>query len=92
MLKKKEYKKGSLYSRIDKAAEDHLITEEMAKWAHEVRLDSNEPRHDADLQAHTLIFLPGWGGDRGIGLGKSAWVGRNLHPACGARLVAVPTR
>lgn len=45
MLKKKNYTKGSLYTRIEKAAEEHLITDEMAKWAHEVRLDSNEPRH-----------------------------------------------
>jgi hypothetical protein len=48
MLKVKKYTKGTLYSRIEKAAEDHLITDEMAKWAHEVRLDSNEPRH-ADI-------------------------------------------
>ncbi len=45
MLKEKGYTKGSLYDRIDKAAEDHLITKEMAKWAHEVRLDANKPRH-----------------------------------------------
>lgn len=45
MLKNKSYKEGSLYSRINKAAEDHLITSEMAKWAHNVRLDANEPRH-----------------------------------------------
>jgi len=45
MLKEKEYQEGSLYSRINKAAEKHLITEEMAKWAHEIRLDANEQRH-----------------------------------------------
>ena len=45
MLKDKGYTEGSLYSRIDKAKEDHLITEEMAKWAHQVRLDANEQRH-----------------------------------------------
>ncbi len=45
MLKAKAYKNGSLYSRIDKAAEDHVITNEMAQWAHEVRLDANEQRH-----------------------------------------------
>src|SRR5690606_25126268 len=38
MLKVKGYKDGSLYKRIEKAAEDHLITKEMAKWAHQVRL------------------------------------------------------
>jgi hypothetical protein len=33
MLKEKNYTKGDLYSRINKAAADHLITEEMAVWA-----------------------------------------------------------
>ena len=45
MLKAEGYKKGSLNQRIDKAAEDHLITRDMAKWAHEIRLDANDPRH-----------------------------------------------
>jgi hypothetical protein len=45
MLKAKSYKDGTLYNRINKAAEDHLITAEMAEWAHNVRLDANEPRH-----------------------------------------------
>jgi hypothetical protein len=45
MLKAKGYKNGSLYSRIDKAAEDHAITQEMSQWAHEVRLDANDERH-----------------------------------------------
>jgi hypothetical protein len=45
MLKTKGYKDGNLYSRIDKAAEDHLITNEMAAWAHEIRLDANDQRH-----------------------------------------------
>ena len=45
MLKAKGFRQGSLYARIDKAAEDHAITEEMAKWAHDVRLDANEQRH-----------------------------------------------
>jgi len=48
MLKAKFYKDGSLYSRINKAAEDHLITQEMAQWAHEVRLDANDQRHADD--------------------------------------------
>ena len=39
------YKDGSLYYRITKAVEDHLITKEMAEWAHEVRLDANDQRH-----------------------------------------------
>lgn len=48
MLKIKEYHTGSLYTRINQAVEDHLITEEMSTWAHRVRLDANEQRH-ADL-------------------------------------------
>ncbi len=50
MLKTKKYIKGDLYSRIKKAATDHLITEEMEKWAHQVRLDANDQRH-ADEKA-----------------------------------------
>jgi len=52
MLKEKGYVDGNLYPRIEQAAKDHLITEGMAKWAHQVRLDSNVQRHadhDADL-------------------------------------------
>jgi len=45
MLKVKGLTTGSLYTRIDKAAEDHLITREMSEWAHKVRLDANEQRH-----------------------------------------------
>jgi Domain of unknown function (DUF4145) len=45
MLKAKGYKEGSLYARIDQAATDHLITAEMAAWAHDVRLDANDQRH-----------------------------------------------
>ncbi len=45
MLKAKGYTEGTLNMRINKAAEDHLITAEMARWAHQVRLDANEPRH-----------------------------------------------
>ena len=50
MLKDKGYVDGSLYARINKAKEDHLITEGMSEWAHEVRLDANDQRH-ADNQA-----------------------------------------
>lgn len=46
MLKAKGYKEGNLYTRIEEALEDHLITPEMADWAHEVRLDANDQRHD----------------------------------------------
>jgi hypothetical protein len=45
MLKQKGYKTGNLYPRIDKAAKDGEITKEMAKWAHQVRLDANGQRH-----------------------------------------------
>ncbi|RMG67633.1 MAG: DUF4145 domain-containing protein [Calditrichaeota bacterium] len=48
LLKAKGLKEGSLYSRIKKAAKEHLITEEMAQWAHEVRLGANEQRHADD--------------------------------------------
>lgn len=46
MLKAKNLREGSLYDRIDKAASDHVITADMAKWAHDVRLEANVPRHD----------------------------------------------
>jgi hypothetical protein len=45
MLKDKGLKEGSLYERINKAAKDNLITQDMAKWAHQVRLDANDQRH-----------------------------------------------
>jgi hypothetical protein len=45
MLKLKGYNEGSLYTRIEKAAQDNVITPEMSLWAHEVRLDANDQRH-----------------------------------------------
>lgn len=45
MLKAKGYKDGTLNTRMDQAAKDHLVTTDMAQWAHEVRLDANEQRH-----------------------------------------------
>ena len=45
MLKAKGYKDGTLFRRIEKAASDHVITEDMSKWAHQVRLDANDQRH-----------------------------------------------
>lgn len=45
MLKAKDLKTGSLYSRIDEAVTTNLITPEMAQWAHDVRLDANDERH-----------------------------------------------
>lgn len=50
MLKAKGLKDKSLYARIDKAAETHIITQEMAAWAHEVRLEANDQRHDDESQ------------------------------------------
>lgn len=54
MLKAKDLKKGSLYSRIDQAVEANLITPDMAQWAHDVRLDANDERH-----ADETMPLPG---------------------------------
>ncbi|MEE4102978.1 DUF4145 domain-containing protein [Pseudomonas viridiflava] len=52
MFKEKGLKQGNLYKRIDAAAQQHLITAEMALWAHEVRLDANDQRHaDEDEDA-----------------------------------------
>jgi len=45
MLKEKGLTSGSLYSRIESASTTHMITPEMSKWAHEVRLDANDERH-----------------------------------------------
>ncbi|AVS86279.1 DUF4145 domain-containing protein [Paracidovorax avenae] len=45
MLKAKDLASGSLYARIDEAVKQNLITAEMAKWAHDVRLDANDQRH-----------------------------------------------
>lgn len=45
MLKVHGYDNGSLYSRIDQARTDGLLTQSMSDWAHEVRLGSNRPRH-----------------------------------------------
>lgn len=56
MLKSKGYREGSLYSRIDAAAAAHVITQDMAAWAHEIRLEANDQRHadeDAPLPTAT---------------------------------------
>jgi hypothetical protein len=45
MLKAKDLKSGGLFERINQAASQHLITPEMAEWAHDVRLDANDQRH-----------------------------------------------
>jgi hypothetical protein len=53
ILKLRGYTQGSMYARIEKAAEDHVLTKEMAAWAHAVRLDANDQRH-----ADEAAFLP----------------------------------
>ena len=50
MLKVKNLRDGTLNQRIEKAVEQHLITEDMGRWAHQVRLDANDQRH-ADEEA-----------------------------------------
>jgi len=50
MLKQKGLINGSLYSRIDSATNTNILTPEMAKWAHQIRLDANDERH-ADFDA-----------------------------------------
>lgn len=51
MLKDKGFKAGTLNTRIDAAAKAHLITDEMAAWAHEIRLDANDQRHADEAAA-----------------------------------------
>jgi len=48
MLKDKGYRDGTLFARIGKSSEDGVLTEQMAKWAHAIRLSANEPRHADD--------------------------------------------
>jgi len=45
MLKERGLSKGSLHARIDTAANEHIITTDMANWAHHVRLEANGQRH-----------------------------------------------
>ncbi len=54
MLKAKGYADGSLYSRIDLALKDNVLTQGMADWAHSVRLGSNRPRHADKDSPHVL--------------------------------------
>jgi hypothetical protein len=52
MLKTLGYTDGSLYSRIDRAVEEHKLTKDMGNWAHEVRLGSNRLRHADKEKPH----------------------------------------
>ena len=45
MLKELGLTEGSLNTRIAEAATNHLITEAMSAWAHDVRFDANDERH-----------------------------------------------
>lgn len=40
--------KGTLDVRIKKAAEEHKLTPDMAKWAHQVRLGGNDATHEEE--------------------------------------------
>jgi hypothetical protein len=52
MLKGKGYKSGNLNARIKKAVKDHVITPDMEKWAHQVRLEANDVRHADEENPH----------------------------------------
>jgi hypothetical protein len=52
MLKAKGLESGSVYSRIDEAVRQNILTREMGDWAHEVRLGSNRPRHADEQDPH----------------------------------------
>ena len=40
--------KGNLQHRIQKAAEQHQLTPELAEWAHKIRLDGNDAAHEEE--------------------------------------------
>jgi len=52
MLKAKSFVAGGLYSRIKLAVEQNVLTQDMAEWAHKVRLDATDPRHADDDRPH----------------------------------------
>lgn len=41
-----DLKKFSLFHRIEKLAEDGMLTPAMRAWSHEIRLDGNDAVHD----------------------------------------------
>ncbi len=55
MLKELGLKRGKLYTRIGQAEKRHLITKDMAEWAHEVRLDANDQRHADEAAEHPTL-------------------------------------
>jgi len=50
MLKQRGLTEGTLNTRINEAKKAGILTEDMAIWAHKIRLDANDQRH-ADLNA-----------------------------------------
>lgn len=85
MLKAKGYTEGSLYARIDKAVQAHVITEDMGKWAHAVRLDANDQRHADEAAAMPEEADAKKSTDFASALGQflftlPARVSRGLHP------------
>lgn len=54
MLKALNYADGSVYARVEKAVSDNVLTADMGKWAHSVRLGSNRPRHADAENPHVL--------------------------------------
>jgi hypothetical protein len=41
-------KKGMLFARIERLAEENQLPKQIAEWAHEIRLFRNEALHDLD--------------------------------------------
>jgi len=54
MLKARGFndKKQSIHQRIKAAAEQNVLTSDMADWAQEVRIGSNNPRHADEENPH----------------------------------------
>lgn len=52
MLKAKGLKEGTLNQRINKAVEEKILTQDMADWAHAIRLSANDPRHADEENSH----------------------------------------
>jgi hypothetical protein len=55
MLKHLGLIEGSVYSRIEQAVCQHILTAPMGEWAHEVRLGSNRPRHADTENPHVSL-------------------------------------
>jgi len=55
MLKYKGLSKGSLHQRIQDGVKNGMLTNDMAAWAHLVRLNSNNPRH-ADIEKPHMTY------------------------------------